>query len=154
MPYDSRQVANAFLELAEKSQTKVTNMQLQKLVFLAQGFSLALRDEPLTYHNIHAWQWGPVLPKLYKACKQYGNMPIQEKLSVPPEAGFEIPPDSIDHAIIRGVWESYGHWTGGQLSALTHEAGSPWDVTWKTSPYGIIDVGVMQDFYKAQTDAS
>jgi len=146
MPYDSLQVANAFLELADSDSAKLTNMQLQKLVYFAQGFSLALEERPLTYHNIHAWQWGPVLPKVYKEFEEFKGSPIDRKaVTVSPP----VPPDSNEASIIKAVWNGYGAMTGGQLSAITHKPGSPWTLTWGAKPYSVISSERMMNYFTA-----
>ena len=151
MPYDSFQVANAFLELAKNESVPLTNMQLQKLVFLAQGYSLALLNEPITYHNIHAWTWGPVLPKLYKQFKDFGSGTINRLAASSEEV---VPKDSPEYGVILGVWRKFGHMNGGQLSSLTHEVESPWEITWKLDKFGIIPPALIGKFYKAQFHGS
>lgn len=146
MPYNSIAVANQFIDLAAKSGQKLTNMQLQKLVFLAHGISLALTDKPLTYHNIHAWQWGPVLPQLYKRFSTYGSSPV-DKSGVCDEA---MPETGEESEVIASVWKNFGNLTGPQLSALTHQTGSPWDIVWNSDQYGIIPNELIQNFYKKQ----
>lgn len=124
-------------------------MQLQKLVFLANGMSLALLERPLTYHNIHAWQWGPVLPQLYKSFSKYGSNKIESAANcdeVVPETGDE-------NEIIASVWKNFGHMTGPKLSALTHESGSPWDKTWNSDQYGIIEPNLIKEFYREKLNA-
>lgn len=125
-------------------------MQLQKLVFLAQGLSLAFLDEPLTYHNIHAWQWGPVLPQLYKRFSAYGSGGIEH----PAPTDEVIPEQDQAQEIIQAVWKNYGKFTGPQLSSLTHKPGSPWDITWKSTQYGIIPTSLIQDFYRKQLNVA
>lgn len=119
-------------------------MQLQKLVFLANGFSLALLDQPLCYHNIHAWQWGPVFPQLYKSFSKFGSSPIADKAA----CDESIPETGDENEVVVSVWKNFGNKTGAQLSALTHEVDSPWDVTWKTNQYGIIDPALIKDYYQ------
>jgi uncharacterized phage-associated protein len=146
MSYSSITIANKFIELAKRENKKLTNMQLQKLVFLANGFSLALMNSPLSYHNIHAWQWGPVFPQLYKSFSQYGSNPIE---SAAPVSAIEAIPDSGHEAeLIESVWKNFGNKTGPQLSALTHEQGSPWETTWNANQYGIIDPNLIKKYYQ------
>ena len=145
MAVSSITVANAFLDLASNAGKTLTNMQLQKLVFLAQGYSMAMLDRPVHYQNTHAWQFGPVTPKLYKQLQKYGNSWVTEKI----EQNVEefIPEDSPEFEIITAVFNSFGHWTGGQLSALTHEENTPWKITWDKQPFSIIDTELMKKFY-------
>ena len=150
MPYSSIAVANRFIELAAQNGKKLTNMQLQKLVFLAHGLSLALLERPLTSHNIHAWQWGPVLPQLYKRFSAYGSSSV-ENPAVCEEA---IPENGEEQEVMSSVWKSFGSMTGPQLSALTHQTGSPWDVIWKSNQYGIIPDELIQDFYRKQLNVA
>jgi len=47
MAYDAKIVANYFLDLADRDHVFVSPLKLQKLVYLAHGWSLALRGRPL-----------------------------------------------------------------------------------------------------------
>ncbi len=59
--HDARAVANEFIKLAKKHGKKpLTHMQLQKLVYIAHGWSFALGEEeaPLIADTVEAWDWG------------------------------------------------------------------------------------------------
>lgn len=147
MPVSSQVVANAFIRLADSQGKRLTNMQLQKLVFLAHGYTLAMLDQPLYFHNTHAWQWGPVIPKLYKDLQKYGSGCVESGLQLCPNES-QIDENSEEYEIIKGVWNAYGNYTGGQLSALTHRAETPWSKTWHTTPFGVIPNDAIRDFYR------
>ena len=52
-------VAEYFLSKSEVDAGDViTNLKLQKLVYYAQGFSLAINNRPLFNEQIRAWQHG------------------------------------------------------------------------------------------------
>ena len=119
-------------------------MQLQKLVFLAQGYCLALLDRALFHNHVHAWQWGPVIPKLYKPLQKYGAGVVCEP--IPSEDTIEGA--SQEDEVIRAVWDSFGHFTGAQLSGLTHENGTPWSVTWEANKFGVISEDLIKDHYR------
>ncbi|HEY1718789.1 MAG TPA: type II toxin-antitoxin system antitoxin SocA domain-containing protein, partial [Verrucomicrobiae bacterium] len=60
-PFKSIAVANRFIELAQKSDSKLTLMKLLKIVYFAHGWHLALRDKsPLIDDTVEAWKFGPV----------------------------------------------------------------------------------------------
>ena len=51
-------VANKILELASAKNLKLSPLQLMKLVYMSQGWNLALNDAPLFDDRIEAWQYG------------------------------------------------------------------------------------------------
>lgn len=144
MAYSSHAIANAFIKIAQEQERWLTNMQLQKLVFIANGYHLAIYDEPLYYHNSHAWQWGPVIPKLYKSLQKYGSSIVDDYL----EAGDIVPEDSKEAKIIKAVFDNYGQYTGGQLSVLTHQESTPWSKAWEEKQFSIIDPDVIKMHYQ------
>jgi len=140
MPFGAKGVANYFLERAGLAKGAIRHMKLQKLLYYAHGYHLAIVDEPLLNEPIQAWEFGPVVPSIYHEFKFFGNDPITEfateghedkdrfnqgKPIVPP------PTDSDAVAIMDRVWEVYGSLQDFQLSEMTHEDGSPWHSTKK-----------------------
>jgi len=150
MGISSHAIANKFIKLAENSGKPLTNMQLQKLVFLSQGYSLALLGRQIYYHNTHAWQFGPVVPKLYKSLQKYGRSFVNEEL----QTDDQVIDPSQELDVIEAVWEVYGHMTGNQLSTLTHKDGTPWSVTWKSSQFGVIPESVISEHYKSIVESA
>ncbi len=147
MMYSALAVANAFLELAERDDKQLSNMQLQKLVYIAHGFNLALLGEPLFYNNVHAWEWGPVIPKLYKLLRKYGAGLVTDKLQLPEEEQ-PVDPASREMSIINNVWTAYGKFTGAKLSAMTHREGSPWSKVWQEKQYAVIPTEIIAENYQ------
>jgi uncharacterized phage-associated protein len=140
-------VANRFLSLAKEEGRTLTNMQLQKLVYIAHGYHLAMVEdqEPLIYNDVQAWQFGPVFPKLYKKLRKFGAGEVKDLLPVDSAECIE----KLSNAIIEGVWGAYKGKTGGQLSTLTHKAGTPWSITWAEAPFTIIPNELIASHYKS-----
>lgn len=69
-------VANAFLMLSKNNGVLLNQMQLQKLVYIAHGWNLAIYNSPLTEDEIIATDYGPIYPKLQKALTRYGADPV------------------------------------------------------------------------------
>ena len=64
----ARDVANYFLSLVDEDQgDSISNLRLQKLMYYAQGYLLALKDRPLIHEEFEAWEHGPVIPGLYNS---------------------------------------------------------------------------------------
>ncbi len=144
MSYTAKAVANAFLDLANRSGRRLTNMQLQKLVYIAHGYSLALLGKPLFSDDIHAWEFGPVVPILYKPLRKYGAGYVTEPVLT---ADFLVSEGSEEMTIIRNVWDAYGKYSGPQLSAITHQEGTPWSGVWASNPYSIIPNNLISKHY-------
>ncbi len=150
MTVSSHAIANKFIELAESESKSLTNMKLQKLVFISQGYALAILGHPIYYHNTHAWQWGPVVPKLYKSLQKYGRDFVTEPL----EAEDTLESGSEEMEVIKAVWEGYGHLTGNQLSALTHKKNTPWSITWESDQFGVIPEPLIAEHYEEIVESS
>ena len=141
MATTAKAVANYFLSLAKKEGKALNPMQVQKLVYFAHGWYLAIFGQPLIKEDVQAWSWGPVIPSLYHAFKKFGNGPIEEPASESIFAGmkFQIKEPSIEDmpnaaerertkTFLDRVWQVYSHFTGIQLSNLTHQDDSPWKI--------------------------
>ncbi|MEG9862472.1 MAG: type II toxin-antitoxin system antitoxin SocA domain-containing protein [Parvularculales bacterium] len=144
--YTAIAVANYFL--SKYGHTGIQPLKLQKLVYIAHGWHLALRGkkQPLVFdENAEAWQYGPVFPSVYHEFKDRGKQPITDLgtefvaketgnigsiVSVTPEIKQK---DENTTNLLDRVWEVYGRWSGIQLSTLCHQPGTPWDITRKKS---------------------
>src|SRR4051794_38624318 len=122
MAYDARTVANEFLRVAWQNGHSLTNMQLQKLVYIAHGYSLALVDLPLVKQPVQAWRYGPVIKTLYDSLRQYGAGTVTDMVNILPSQQVS----ETFRALIDVVGDAYGRFSGPQLSTMTHRAGTPW----------------------------
>ncbi|MBA1381446.1 Panacea domain-containing protein [Pseudomonas brassicacearum] len=135
--YSPKSIANYFLDLAAANGEKITPMKLQKLVYYAHGWYAGNTHQPLIDETVEAWQYGPVIPSLYREFRHYGSGYIKTKAT---EATFTgvyevpIPADPNVRAFLSNVWNSYGKYTGIALSEMTHASGTPWDQTWNENP--------------------
>jgi uncharacterized phage-associated protein len=150
MSYSSIVVANSFLELARDCNYRVppvTNMKLQKLVYIAHGFTLAMLDAPLISSHVHAFQWGPVVPTLYEAVKRFGSGAIIDFIATLPNDIQSLAPDSTEAAVVQGVWDKYGKLSAAELSNITHKPGTPWSDVWSVTPFAVIPNDLIQHHY-------
>ncbi len=138
-------VADFFIWFAHQHGDCLTNKKLQKLVYYAQAWHLALHDQPLFNEPFEAWVFGPVQPTLYQRFKHYRWNPIDEQLLKP-----DLPPKVEKH--LKDVFEAYGRFSAWDLERMVHE-----EDPWKNARKGLAaDVSCnrelsqkdMQDFYK------
>lgn len=152
MEHSACAIANAFICIADKDKgKKLTNMQLQKLVFIAHGYCLVfLKGESLYSEDTHAWQWGPVVPPLYKSLRKYGSNFVDK----PIEAEDSLNAEDIKYSIVEAVYKSYRHYSGSELSSLTHQKDTPWSITWERDKFGIISNDIISKHYKKLVDSN
>ena len=55
----------------------ITNLKLQKLLYYAQGYYLARKNDPLFKEDFIAWEHGPVIRKVYDEYKKNGAKGIE-----------------------------------------------------------------------------
>ncbi len=110
-------IANYFLLLADNAGRKLTNKKLQKILYYAQAWNLALKGAPLFKEPIEAWIHGPAIPAIYRRYKKYGFGVIQEK------GADAVPSEHKD--ILDEVWRVYGKFDAEYLELLTHSE-EPW----------------------------
>jgi uncharacterized phage-associated protein len=140
-----KHVAEYFLYLADAEKRTLTPMQVLKLVYIAHGWQLGFYGRPLVNESVEAWQYGPVIPSLYHRYKCYGSNPIEE---CPAEKPNGFTPQEEGNTIEQ-VWKGYGQRSGISLSSLTHEPGTPWDITVKQSGLGaVISNDLIEDYYR------
>lgn len=142
--HDSKVVANRFLELAKEANDTLTPMQLLKLVYIAHGWMLGLNGRPLIRDDVQAWQYGPVIPRLYNAVRNYRHHPVEGPIGAPNEA---LTP--AEDSIIQQTYGMYGKFSGPALSRITHAEGTPWSLTYKPGSFGIaISNDLIEDHYQ------
>lgn len=155
MSYSAKAVANKFLELAKKDDKQLTQMQIQKLVYISHGFNLALASKPLIDEQVQAWQYGPVISSLYNEFRGFGSKAITREATITIidnnfNVNNEIPQvyDDETSQLINAVWDKYKIYSGPNLSDLTHREGTPWSTTLQHDSYfAIIDNNIIKDYY-------
>lgn len=133
-------VAEYFLaKCDEEAGDTISNLKLQKLVYYAQGFYLAIEDEPLFDEPIEAWQHGPVVSALYQRYKEHGARSIP----IPEDLDFSIFSEK-QKEVLDEVYDVYGQFSAWKLRNMTHE-----ELPWKETPItGIISQDLMKSYFK------
>ncbi|UFU03421.1 SocA family protein [Ruania suaedae] len=100
----------------------ISTMKLQKLCYIAQGWSLALLEEAMFDEDFQAWKNGPVARHLFNHHRrQFGvaSWPWGESANL----------TEMQSLVVDAVLHNYGALSGLQLSELTHRPGTPWSKT-------------------------
>lgn len=128
--YSVQAIANWFINKASKDNVSLDQIKLMKLVYFAQGLSLAL-DHRLFSDSIEAWKYGPVISALYHELKYHGMKPITKPITLfDSEPRIDEEDKSAAINILKETWRVAGKLSGIQLSNWTHRPDSPWYKEW------------------------
>ncbi|SDR86601.1 Uncharacterized phage-associated protein [Mucilaginibacter mallensis] len=128
--YSASLIAAAIVQKAIDEGDPVTQMKLQKMVYFANGYNLAKRDQKLIEEDFQAWKFGPVVPTIYNDYQLYGNMAISnfdKSRSIYGSLGFDessLGEDAKD--AINYTWKATAHLSAADLSKWTHKEDGPW----------------------------
>ena len=110
------QIAESIINLSHYRAAPVTNLKLQKLLYYAQAWHLAINNnEPLFSEDFEAWVHGPVIPSIFRTYKSYKWSPIDD-----------VPlTQRVADSHLQEVWRVYGTLKAFELERLTHSE-DPW----------------------------
>ncbi len=168
MSYSAAAIANYFLDRYGdmKKSPKISPLKLQKLVYVAHGWSLGILGEELVGDEYaEAWEYGPVFPSIYHEFKNFGRYPIDRNakdLKID-ESSFDfsiVTPkinndDKQTSALLDRIWDVYGGYTPIQISNVTHKDGSPWHQVREASEgkrNTDIDNKIIKEYYAGLAD--
>lgn len=134
--YSPAAIANFFIDKGCQTKNLVDPMKLQKLVYFAHGWCLAIYGRPLIDERIEAWTYGPVVPSLYHAIKHNGSAPLESPIALRPSV-FDDKPPRVDHddnetvELLERIWEVYGKHSSLSLSQMSHDPEGAWHKIWE-----------------------
>ena len=96
-------------------------MHVLKLVYLCHGWMLGLYKRNLIAEPAEAWRYGPVVPTVYHTYKSFRGNPI----ATAPVDRSTVP-DEEQNDLLEGVLHAYRGYSAWDLSAITHQPGTPW----------------------------
>jgi uncharacterized phage-associated protein len=121
-------VAQEILNNVKCQGCALTPMQLIKLSYIAHGYMLGRYGKPLLNESVKAWQYGPVVPSVYAAVRQYKDTPVTEI-----DGASDVSLSDEEKLIIKQVVDKYANFDGIVLSTATHKTDTPWELTWRHS---------------------
>ncbi len=122
----------------------ISNLKLQKLLYFAQGYSLAITECPIFNEEIEPWDFGPVVPEVYREFKMFGANEIP-KISTYYDLDFDsdfflkernFTPDIFSESqklIMNAVINQFGCLSANELVTITHNQ-LPWISSYKCVP--------------------
>jgi uncharacterized phage-associated protein len=99
----------------------VTNLALQKILYIAHMVHLGRTGQRLIDGEFEAWDYGPVNAKLYRDVRMFGDKPIQNVFFGAPTI-FGTPEEET----LRDACEHLLSKSPGELVAMTHRQNGAW----------------------------
>lgn len=118
MKINADTIADHIIAFAHEHGSFVSNLKLQKLLYYAQGWHLALFDCPLFEDRFEAWVHGPVVRSLYGRFKGHGYKNIDDEVETP-----ALPEETEE--FLRELYAEYFSLDAYELELMTHRE-SPW----------------------------
>jgi uncharacterized phage-associated protein len=116
--YSAGEIAATILIECYKRGIEVSNLKLQKLLYYAEAWNLALGKGSLFTETLEAWVHGPVTPGVFRSYKDFRWSPITN-----PRTEGISDESIVEH--INTILDAYGSFHATELERLTHNE-KPW----------------------------
>lgn len=117
--YDANIIADYVIVYSDEHNYFLSNLKLQKLLYLIQAYFLISKNKPYFFNTIEAWDFGPVVPDVYSRYKVFGATTIP----APRFRNFNI--TDCDQKLVNEVIEKFRRYTATDLMKLT-QCQAPW----------------------------
>lgn len=125
MAHPALNIACYFVNRSFSEGVSISNLKLQKMVYIANGLYLAQNKEPLIIERVEVWPYGPVVRPVYDCFKRFGSGTI-DKSMVECDLFYKIQPNEKESEVLNATWDLCKNLDGIQLSNWTHRPESPW----------------------------
>lgn len=131
MAITAQQAAKTFSVLRDWN---VSNLELQKLLYMAHMVHLGENGEPLLRESFEAWDYGPVVPSLYHHLKGFGADPVGNVF----HGARTVNEASPEFVTLADIEKQTREFTPGRLVAVTHWEDGAWARTYRAGQKGLI----------------
>ena len=146
MENDIIQDSYYLINLFHKDNKTITQLHVQKLMFLFEAYYMNVLDVDKLYDcGYKAWNFGPVATRLYKRFKNCGKEDI--KLTNE-EIGLGNKISDEKKKLLGNLYDVFKEFSATDLVAFTHSIDSPWRKVWDKNPYGDIPKSEIKEWFK------
>ena len=132
--------------MCERSDWTLTNLELQKILYLAQMVYMGKNGgERLFNGRFEAWDYGPVVPAVYSQVKGFGGGSIRNVFFGIGSVGSEDRAELLDDA-----YDALSKMTASRLVSITHWKEGAWAKNYVPGVRGIVipDLDIIDEFRK------
>lgn len=136
-------------KLCSLSNWNISNLQLQKLMYLSHLFYLGKKGKPLISRPFEAWKLGPVSPDVYERVKIFKNRPVLNVF-------YGIKTIEEDNSLYKeealfltDIYQKLAQKTASELVDMTHIKDGAWDKARKNQLYSVIkESDILEEYNK------
>lgn len=125
VPYNAMDIAKYIVTYCKRKNRPISNLKLQKILYFAWVDYYRENERALFNNAIQAWQFGPVIPEVYRLFSIFAGNPILREFEPVTEMREE------DIAQLNETINKYIMVAASLLVNITHEKGKPWDLTYR-----------------------
>ncbi|ALQ36894.1 Panacea domain-containing protein [Fusobacterium hwasookii] len=130
LKYDALDIAKYIIRWCDKNNLRITNLQLQKILFFIQKESIKRRGYGIFSNRIEAWQYGPVIPDVFYKFAGFGAMKIvlyEDYVNGFSKTSYDDEIDNNSKEIIENILKEYIHISPWDLVEKSHVPNGAWD---------------------------
>ena len=134
--------------LAEACDWTLSNLQIHKLLYIAQMFHMGENDGATIFQDdFEAWQLGPVIPQIYGTAKMFGKKPVTTLFT------DKRLLDGTGKEVIERVANDMPDKRPWKLVSITHWNGGAWAKHYAENEFGcVIPKEDILDEYRARAE--
>ena len=154
--YSALDVARYVVNYSNKKKYGISNLKLQKILYFIQAyFMIQGKKDGCFYDTIEAWDFGPVVPVVYREYKRYGscNIPTIETYydfddvwELKENVFNEEIISKEDRKLIETVVDRFSNFSATDLVTLTHKQ-APWEQAYVPYQNNIITNDEIRGFF-------
>lgn len=120
--YSALNIAKYIIDKCTNDKCPISNLQLQKILYYIQREFLQQGAKAFS-EEIEAWQFGPVVPEVYKQYCGFGAIPIRMLYAVDLDSDYvKIINPIVEKKRLLNPWD---------MVSDTHSKGKAWDLIYR-----------------------
>lgn len=157
MTYNTLDIARYVIKYSNDRDYGISNLKLQKILYFIQAYFLIQANSPCFREPIEAWDFGPVVPDVYKQYKAYGGTDIPTMKSYISFDGDDIWKSKRirfnkinikdeDKILINKVVDKFSEYSATDLVTLTQHQ-TPWIDAFSLGKNNEISLDAIKDYF-------
>lgn len=134
-------IANYIIWYCGQKGYSISNLKLQKILYFVQAEFLVATGEACFSEKIEAWDFGPVVPEVYREYKIFGSSNIP---SFNTKSSIKL--KSTTKKLIDGIINECAKYTASQLVEITHNQ-TPWKEAYRSGKNATITKKSIKEYF-------